>query len=137
VVTINEDDLVVDEDGTYVWQDQPFTGTARQYTRDGALISENSYVNGIQEGPARYWYPSGEPLGEEHFANNSRHGPSREWYRDGKPKRDAVYEHAVLVRDKQWDEKGNLGRDFQLTEEDPLYGILQSLRQVYGKARSG
>ena len=62
---IDDDDLYLAEDGSYEYQDRPFTGTARHRTRNGAVVSEIEYANGLQDGLARYWYPSGEPLGEE------------------------------------------------------------------------
>jgi antitoxin component YwqK of YwqJK toxin-antitoxin module len=132
MTTINDDDLYLAEDGSYEYQDQPFTGIARQYRRDGTLLSEIAYVNGLQEGLARWWYPSGELNGEEYFVRNSRHGPSREWYPDGRLKRDTLYEHAIVVREQKWDENGKLVRDFTLTEDNPLFQILQGFRKVYG-----
>jgi len=132
MITINDDELYLMEDGSYEYQDQPFTGVARSYSPEGVLVSEIEYVDGLQDGVARYWYPSGEILGEEHFRRNGRTGVSREWYRDGRLKRETVFEHSIRVREKEWDEEGKLGRDFVLTEENPLFRTLEDFRRIYG-----
>jgi hypothetical protein len=42
--TIDEDELYCTEDGSYEYEDQPFTGLARDYSKDGKLISETVLV---------------------------------------------------------------------------------------------
>lgn len=131
---INNNELFLTDDGYYEYQDQPFSGLARDFSADGALVSEIQYANGLQEGTARYWYPSGELLGEEHFLRNGQHGPSREWYRDGKLKRETVFEYSIRTQEKIWDENGKLIRDFVLTEGHPLFKSLELSRKLYGRA---
>ncbi len=121
------------EEDAQIYQDDPFTGIARQYNHEGALVAEYSYVNGDKDGLTRYWYPSGELLGEDHYRNASLHGPSREWYQNGQLKREAEYELSILVKDKKWDECGKLVEDFVLTENDPLFKTLQDFWDIYGK----
>jgi antitoxin component YwqK of YwqJK toxin-antitoxin module len=133
---IDDDDLYLAEDGSYEYQDQPFTGMARHRTRSGAVVSEIEYANGLQDGLARYWYPSGEPLGEEHFRANGRTGLSREWYPTGQLKRETLFEHSVRVREQQWNERGELMHDYVLTEDQPLYRTLQDFRRQHGDRAS-
>ena len=114
MATINARELRYSvEEARQIYDNEPFTGTARYYDRDGALIGENSYVNGVQQGQARYWYPSGQLKGEEVFVNDGLHGPCKEWHENGRLKREALFERSRLVRDKQWDESGNLIEDMQ------------------------
>lgn len=129
--TIDDEDLYLAEDSSYLYQDQPFTGVARHTSREGVLVSEIEYADGLQDGIARYWYPSGELLGEEHFRRNSRTGVSREWYRNGQLKRDTIFDYSIRVREKLWDERGQLVRDFILTEDKPLFRTLQDFRRIY------
>jgi antitoxin component YwqK of YwqJK toxin-antitoxin module len=132
MVTINSRELrYCVEEGTQIYNDEPFTGIARYYNREGKLTGENTYLNGIQHGLARYWYPSGQLKGKETFVNNGLHGPCKEWHENGQLKRDAMFEHSILVRDKQWDENGKLIKDMQLTEKDPLFESLERSRQAH------
>ena len=133
---IDDDDLYLAEDGSYEYQDRPFTGIARHRTRGGAVVSEIEYADGLQDGLARYWYPSGEPLGEEHFRANGRTGLSREWYPTGQLKRETLFEHSVRVRERQWNERGELVHDYVLTEDQPLFRTLQDFRRMYGDVGS-
>lgn len=134
MVTINDRELLYcDEENIFVYKDEPFTGISRHSNREGALTGEDTYINGIQQGPARYWYPSGQLKGEEYFVNNGLHGPCKEWHENGQLKRDAMFEHSILVHDKQWDESGNLIKDMQLTEQDPLFKTLENARRIHQK----
>ncbi len=135
--TIDDDELLYNmKDGAFEFHDQPFTGVARHRSAEGSLLSEIEYANGLQHGAARYWYPSGELLGEEYFQRNGRTGLSREWYKNGKPKRETLFEHSIRLREKKWDEEGNLVRDFVLTEDKPLFKTLQEFRRIYGDDRA-
>jgi len=134
MLTIDDKELLYNmTDGSYEYQDRPFSGVARRYSRHGTLLSEIVYVNGLQDGPARYWYPSGELMGEESFRRNGRSGVSREWHRNGKVKRETEFEHSIRVREKQWDESGQIVRDFTLSKDDPLYKTLEQYRRIYDR----
>jgi antitoxin component YwqK of YwqJK toxin-antitoxin module len=133
---IDDDDLYLAEDGSYEYQGKPFTGTARLRARNGVVVSEINYVDGLLHGLARYWYPSGEPRGEEHFEGNGRTGPSREWYPTGQLKRETAFEYSVRVRERQWNEAGELMEDYVLTEDQPVFRTLQKLRRMYGGSGS-
>jgi antitoxin component YwqK of YwqJK toxin-antitoxin module len=133
--TIDEDELYCTEDGSYEIEDQPFTGLAREYSKDGKLISETSYVNGLQDGIARYWYSTGELRGEETFKRNGRTGMSRWWYPSGKLQRETTFEHSICVVEKEWNEQGAIVRDFVLKKEDPLFEILEKSRELDKKKR--
>lgn len=136
VTAIDEDKLLYNmTDGTYLYEGQPFTGVARERSKDGGLISEIEYADGMQNGLARYWYQSGQLQGEEHFRNNGRTGLSREWYPDGKLKRETDFEYSIRLREKQWDEQGNIVKDYVLTEQDPMFGTLEKARRAHGNSR--
>jgi len=127
-IKIDEDDLYVLEDGTYEWQDKPFTGIACEFREDGSVINETEYVNGMQEGIARCYHPSGKLYCETNWVKNSLHGRARDWYENGQIERDALYEYAILVREQKWDDNGKLVKDFRITEDHPLFKILMHRR---------
>jgi antitoxin component YwqK of YwqJK toxin-antitoxin module len=133
VAVYDEDLLYSMEDGIYVYEGEPYTGIAHRFSPVGALIAEDHFIDGLQEGASRYWYPSGELCGEEYFLHNSLHGPCKEWYPNGQLKRDAVYEYGIRVSDKQWDASGRLVEAFQLTEKDPYFMTLELRRRSHEK----
>lgn len=137
MLTIDDEDLYLAPDGySYEYEDRPFTGVALRHSHDGQLVSEIHYVDGMLDGDARYWYPSGERLREEHFERNSHTGLAREWYRDGQLQRETLFDHSIRLREQRWDERGRLVHDFVLTEGDPLFRTLQTLRGTkVGQAR--
>ena len=131
MLTIDDEELYLAPDGhSYEYEDRPFTGVALHHSRDGQLVSEIHYVDGMLHGGARYWYPSGERLREEHFERNSHTGLAREWYRDGQLKRETLFDHSIRLREQQWDERGRLVHDFTLAKSDPLFRTLQTLRTI-------
>jgi antitoxin component YwqK of YwqJK toxin-antitoxin module len=134
MMEIDDNELYLTDKELYEFQGQPFSGKAVEHSPDGVLIGANEYVDGMLDGVSRVWYPSGRQLKEEeHFRRNSRHGPSREWFEDGRPKRDTLFEHSIRVSEKKWDESGNLVRNFVLSEEAPLFKVLEKRRQAAGK----
>ena len=132
MITINDEELVSNLDGSceYLYLGRPFTGLARAYTREKALVSEIEYVNGMQEGLARTWYPSGQLKSEDHFRKNGRTGLSREWHPDGKPKRETLFDHSIRLQEKVWDEQGTLIQEKTLSEDAPLFKTLQDFLRL-------
>ncbi len=129
IPTINEDDLYLCEDGSYEWEDKPFTGIAQTFYEDGTLSGEERYVDGLLDGVSRYFYGPNQLLGIETFRRNCRHGEAKEWWANGKMRRDAQLDNGFLVREKRWNEDGALTVDFLLSEDDPQYELLRSARK--------
>jgi antitoxin component YwqK of YwqJK toxin-antitoxin module len=133
MIVIDDDELFWLYDGTYEWQDRPFTGIARSYYTNGDVSGEIEYVDGLQHGLARFFYAPGKLMGESHWRKNSLHGPKSEWFPSGNVRREALFEHAYLVRDRQWDESGNLMKDFTLTEDHPNFRLLEMSRKRHSQ----
>lgn len=129
IIRINFDELDFTDDLINTWNGKPFTGIAFEYNGQGKLISEVSFVDGIEHGIARDWYPSGQLKKETYLMWGGLHGVSREWFENGRLKSEAYGEYAILIKRKIWDEDGNLILDKHISENDPLYKILQSRRQ--------
>jgi antitoxin component YwqK of YwqJK toxin-antitoxin module len=109
--TIDEEELYCTEDGSYEYEDQPFTGLAREYSN-----------------------PTGELRGEETSRRNGRTGLSRWWYPNGKLERETTFEHSIRVAEKEWNEQGAIVRDLVLKKEDPLFEILEKSRELGKKS---
>ena len=136
MIRVDEDELEYTDESIYIWQGKPFTGIGYECLPNGALISEVSYVDGIQRGIAREWYSSGQLHVEEHYFDGSKHGEYHEWFENGQLKTETVYEFSILVKKKVWDEKGSLVKEFEISESDSLYSTLKVFRETKGSSNS-
>jgi antitoxin component YwqK of YwqJK toxin-antitoxin module len=133
MLIVDDDELFVLEDGTIEWKDRPFTGIAKEFRSDGSVVSEIEYVNGVQQGAARHYHPSGKLYSEDWFVGNSRNGPSHEWNEAGSLVLDAMYEHGILIREKRWNDEGELIEEYAISENDPLFKTLQDMRLIHDR----
>ena len=115
-------------DYSYLYHGVAFTGVAYENDSKGVLISEMSFVDGIQEGVSRSWYSSGAKKSEENFRYNGLNGLGQEWFENGKLKKRTVHELGILIESHEWDEDGHVISKYQLTEADPQFRMLKSLR---------
>lgn len=108
----------------------PFTGVAHETLLDGSLISESTYKGGMMHGRCREWLPSGQLIHDSSWKYHARHGPCRQWYPNGGKKQYEYFKRGVLIRSLQWDEQGQLIRDFRLDERYPDYAwVCQKLAE--------
>ena len=95
-----------------LYQDEPFTGEAVEYRKDGSLWTLETYVDGYRDGPTKQWYPDGSLEEEGQTKSGVAVGEWREWHPNGQPRRRAVYSEDVLgqriLSEQTWDEAGNL-----------------------------
>jgi antitoxin component YwqK of YwqJK toxin-antitoxin module len=126
---INDDLLDMTDELVYLYEGELFTGIGFELGLDNRIISEISYKNGFQEGPARDWYESGELQSEAYYKENSLHGASKEWYKNGKIKSEALYEFGVPLEYKEWDEDGKVVNEFQLSKDDIRFKLLEDLKK--------
>ncbi|WP_060048285.1 toxin-antitoxin system YwqK family antitoxin [Burkholderia ubonensis] len=118
-------------DGLYYLNGEPFSGIS--YTlRDGWEKSETEIRQGLQWGTTKEWYEPGRPMREATFFKGVLHGRAREWHKNGQLAEDGEYEYGITLWEKSWDENGGLLEDFQLTEEDEDFQVLQQYRAIYG-----
>lgn len=132
MIRVNEDELEYTDELIYTWQGKPFTGIGYEHLRTGERI-EVSYLDGRQTGIAREWYPDGTLKSEEHYVNGSKHGICQEWFKNGQLKTEAFYEFSIRVKEKIWNEKGELVQEFEISENDNRYSTLTTFRQTRGK----
>ena len=75
--------------------DTGFTGT-RSYTKDGVVVKEVHFSNGIREGLARTFYRGGVTEQEITYSDNARNGEAKWFYPDGKLFRITPYENDTI-----------------------------------------
>ena len=122
------EEILEDEDLVARFEGAPFTGVAFERDERCGILSELTYVNGVQEGAARDWYPSGEMKATTWYRAGVQHGEEREWYSDGSRKLDARYEFGILLERKAWSPDGTQTEHYVLGPDDPLQETLRLAR---------
>ncbi|HET7077925.1 MAG TPA: hypothetical protein VFM49_10800 [Chloroflexia bacterium] len=119
------DNLDFDGNEFAFWEGKLLTGVAYDLQPNGRVWSEVEYIDGYEEGIGRTWYPSGQLQDETTYHHGAKAGPERQWFENGKLKRETIFEHSIRVKERIWDEAGNLIRDFTIDEQHPSYARLQ------------
>jgi antitoxin component YwqK of YwqJK toxin-antitoxin module len=132
VLRVPDDEIEYDNDLTYSYRGKPFTGVSYDDV-PGHGLSEVSYVDGLQDGPARDWYVSGQPKSETLFRRNVRHGLSRVFREDGTLASEEIWDLGIHIRSSIFGEDGTERIAFELSEENPNYRILQRHRGQVGE----
>jgi antitoxin component YwqK of YwqJK toxin-antitoxin module len=127
---VNLDDLVSTyAGGTLItWQGKPFTGIAYEKTDDGQIISERTYIEGLEDGPERTWYLDGQLESESGNKWNRAHGYYKEWYESGQLKAEGLMELGSLIWRKEWDEEGNQTLEYKIEDRPNSLMHLQASR---------
>ena len=121
--------LHFDADQVFTLDGEPFTGIGYEYEDAlGGGLSEISYVDGAQTGPARDWSPDGVLKVETYFREGSRHGSEREFDDSGAPVAERHYEYGILVRSFEWVGGARVPRS-EIQPSDPNYDLLNKLRR--------
>lgn len=94
----------------------------------GHGISEISYRDGFQDGPARDWYPMGALKSESWYHENMRHGYSREYNEHQVKVLEEVYEYGILIRRTRWDDAGREIEAWEIDPGGPSFARLQRYR---------
>ena len=89
-------------DDVYYLNDKPFTGVAKEQSKDGKLLKEIPMTDGVCDGVVHEWWDNGQMSVETHFEKGKRHGLNRYWTKEGKLMKEQVYEHGESKSVKEW-----------------------------------
>jgi antitoxin component YwqK of YwqJK toxin-antitoxin module len=105
---VSEDDITLWE-GTYVQRDgEMFTGEVVETADDGTVVSLNTYVDGLEDGPQREWYQDGARLSEYQARQGMAVGEALRWHDNGQLAGRRWFDQYGSVREREaWDEQGN------------------------------
>lgn len=106
----DDDDINTGDDLRLEYRGEPFTGEVVQDLRpEGALMSQQFYVNGIANGPSREWWSDGRPKSEGHVRWSIAVGVFRRWHPDGQLAEERHFdESGSLFNVLKWDKDGNI-----------------------------
>jgi antitoxin component YwqK of YwqJK toxin-antitoxin module len=119
MVRVDSDEIYVDyvgRDQYWMWQEKRFTGISVEYRIDGHIVSETTYIDGIETGPNRNWYPDGKLESEGESIWNRPHGFYKTWYESGQLKNEGCFDLGYKIWSKEWDEEGNLIREYKIED---------------------
>jgi antitoxin component YwqK of YwqJK toxin-antitoxin module len=118
-IDIDDPDVDMDLGMRLLYRGELFSGEVEEYL-GGALISLDTYVDGVPEGPSREWYPDGTPRSESTARRGRAVGVARTWHRNGGLACERVFsEEGHLLSDRQWDERGRPTRAWQAESPAP------------------
>jgi MORN repeat variant len=133
---VPDSELDYDEELVYRWRGELFTGIGYDDTSPSGL-SEVSYRDGLQDGPARDWYPSGALKGESDFRENVLHGTVREYNEDGVLASEVSYEYGIMLARSERNESGEMIETFRIGADSPSHALLERYRRDKGWPRVG
>lgn len=134
-INLNNLDEDYTEGGTVllVLDGKPFTGIAYEMSSQDTLWSEQCYEEGILSGLSRDWYLNGQLRSQTDYRWNRVHGHDREWFENGQLKSDAIVELGIAIRKQEWDEEGNLIKDYHIKDDTWISNHLESQRELFRK----
>jgi len=133
---VHDSQLEYDGDLIYRRHGELFTGIGYDDTPEQGM-SEVSYRDGVQEGPARDWYLSGRLKGESYFRENVQHGVAREYAENGNVLSEAVYEYGILLSRAERNASGEMRSTYELSPDNPNYELVDRFRREKNWPRAG
>lgn len=96
-----------------------------------------TFVDGHVEGISRSWYQSGQLENELNYLGEGLHGICRWWYPTGRLKAEGLYEYAIRLHERRYDENGVLMEEKLLDPTDSSHGFLELKRKIWGPSSLG
>ncbi|MER6129724.1 hypothetical protein ABT173_45650 [Streptomyces sp. NPDC001795] len=106
-IDLDDADVDLDYAQRLLYRGEPFTGEVVEYLGE-ALVSLETYEDGLRHGPNREWYKDGA-LQSEGMARRGRPvGISREWHANGTLASEKVFSEDgwTMLSVREWDENG-------------------------------
>jgi len=99
---------IQDRNGVFyeVDSEEPFTGKAVQYYKNGQKVTEAQLKEGMYHGISTNWYENGQKMTEMNYENGKKNGLTTLWYENGQKK--MIFKDGKKVSETKWDKNGNL-----------------------------
>ncbi|MFF3061605.1 toxin-antitoxin system YwqK family antitoxin [Streptomyces sp. NPDC057909] len=116
-IDIDDPDVDMDPGQRVLYRGELFTGEAEERL-EGVVVSLDSYVAGVQDGPSREWYKDGTLRSEGTARMGLPVGVSKEWHPNGTLATERLFaeDGLTLLADRQWDEKGRPTKNWRKGE---------------------
>lgn len=99
---------IQDRSGVFyeVDDEEPFTGKAVQYYKNGQKVTEAQFKDGKYHGISTNWYGNGQKMAEMNYENGKKNGLTTLWYENGQKK--MIFKDGKKISETKWDKNGNL-----------------------------
>ncbi|MET9320878.1 hypothetical protein ABZX75_11940 [Streptomyces sp. NPDC003038] len=116
-IDVDDPDVDMDDAQRLLYRGELYTGEVIEYL-SGVLVSQDSYVSGLQDGLSREWYKDGTLRSEGTVRRGRPRGEFMEWHPNGVLKSRQIFDDSglVLKEEYEWDETGRPTRAWTLTE---------------------
>ncbi|MET7609208.1 toxin-antitoxin system YwqK family antitoxin [Streptomyces avermitilis] len=106
-IDIDDPEVDMDMGQRLIYRGELFTGEVVEYQR-GALVSLNTYKDGVEDGPTREWYMDGTLRSEGTARGGRPVGITRDWHPNGTlaAEREFAEDGLTMLSDREWDETG-------------------------------
>ncbi|MFD9470114.1 toxin-antitoxin system YwqK family antitoxin [Streptomyces goshikiensis] len=117
VIDVDDPDVEMDMAERLFCRGELYTGEVVEYL-GGALVSQETYVEGRPDGLSRSWYKDGTLESEGTLRRGRPTGEFREWHPNGVVRSRQVFDEAglVLTEEQSWDESGHQTKAWKLAE---------------------
>ncbi|MFD6182135.1 toxin-antitoxin system YwqK family antitoxin [Streptomyces goshikiensis] len=115
-IDVDDPDAEMDMADRLFHRGEPYTGEVVEYL-GGALVNQETYVEGRPDGLSRSWYKDGTAESEGTLRRGRPTGVFREWHPNGVLKSRQVFDEAglVLTEEERWDESGRQTKNWKLS----------------------
>lgn len=108
-------------------------GVHQEFTENGQLESEITFLEGVQDGKTKYWHENGTIFYESDYVNGVMDGQLLVWYEDGKLKRIDTFKEGKLIAGQCYSENGVEIEHFDFFEEPQYPGGTINVRKYVSK----
>ncbi|WP_326767967.1 hypothetical protein OG978_28625 [Streptomyces sp. NBC_01591] len=119
-IDIDDPEVDMDRGQRLLYRGELFTGEVEEHL-GGALVSLDSYVEGVQHGPSREWYEDGTLRSEATAREGRPAGVSGEWHPNGVLAAEVEFSENGLrtLAERRWDEEGQPTKNWRADERLP------------------
>jgi antitoxin component YwqK of YwqJK toxin-antitoxin module len=127
-MAIEYDDLIYTAAHIFVHEGRPFTGITEDLFPNGQLQCRIHFKDGREHGIAEAYFPSGAKKSKTPYTGGAAHGRDTEWFESGAVRIERDIEFGFMIREKVFDESGNLVKEYIRPESDAIMEIIKRRR---------
>lgn len=130
-IDLNSDDVDTIGDA-FFYKDIPFTGIWYIYYPNGKIAELSHYLGGLPHGETTEWHENGHLKSKVNFVQSlGTLGNRFTWYANGVMERYEKVAYGIVLAIKEWDEKGNLIKNWSLDPHDSIFDRAISNRKYH------
>jgi antitoxin component YwqK of YwqJK toxin-antitoxin module len=101
-----------------LYDEQPFTGIAFEYHKDGWLWTEQYCIDGYFHGLCLTYFSNKKVRVESYKLFSTAHGTEREWSKEGNLLRETFSLLGNRINEKKWTNEGVLIEEYKISDDN-------------------